>query len=86
MLALLDLVGEELEEFETLANQERLIASLEAAGNTISDEMFEFWSQNKNRKVEFRLRLADELLTGAARVQQPDGAHPQRAPPRLGYL
>jgi predicted ATP-dependent endonuclease of OLD family len=59
LLALLDLVGEELEEFETLANQERLIASLEAAGNTISDEMFEFWSQNKNLKVEFRLNGPD---------------------------
>lgn len=58
-LALLDLVGEDLEEFETLANQERLIASLEAAGNTISDEMFEFWSQNKNLKVEFRLNGPD---------------------------
>ncbi len=58
-LALLELVGEELEEFETLANQERLIASLEAAGNTISDEMFEFWSQNKNLKVEFRLNGPD---------------------------
>jgi len=58
-LALLDLVGEELEEFETLGNQERLIASLEAAGNTISDEMFEFWSQNKNLKVEFRLNGPD---------------------------
>lgn len=58
-LALLDLVGAELEEFETLANQERLIASLEAAGNTISDEMFEFWSQNKNLKVEFRLNGPD---------------------------
>jgi hypothetical protein len=58
-LALLELVGAELEEFETLANQERLIASLEAAGNTISDEMFEFWSQNKNLKVEFRLNGPD---------------------------
>jgi predicted ATPase len=57
--ALLELVGAELEEFETLANQERLIASLEAAGNTISDEMFEFWSQNKNLKVEFRLNGPD---------------------------
>lgn len=59
LLALLDLVGVELEEFETLANQERLIASLEAAGNNISDEMFEFWSQNKNLKVEFRLNGPD---------------------------
>jgi len=58
-LALLNLVGEDLEEFETLANQERLIASLEAASNTISDELFEFWSQNRNLKVEFRLNGPD---------------------------
>jgi hypothetical protein len=54
-LALLDLVGEPLEEFETLGNQERLIASLEASSNTISDELFAFWSQNKNLKIEFKL-------------------------------
>ena len=54
-LALLRLVGVELEEFETLANQEWLISSLEAAGNSISDEMSKFWSQNRDLRVEFRL-------------------------------
>jgi AAA ATPase domain len=54
-LALLRLVGVDLEEFETLANQDWLISSLETAGNRISDEMFEFWSQNKDLRVEFKL-------------------------------
>ena len=54
-LALLRLVGVGLEEFETLANQEWLISSLEAAGNSISDEMSNFWSQNRDLRVEFRL-------------------------------
>ena len=54
-LALLDLVGEPLEAFESLGNQERLIAALEASSNKISDELFEFWSQNKNLSVEFKL-------------------------------
>jgi hypothetical protein len=49
------MVGEPLEAFETLGNQERLIAALEASSNNISDELFEFWSQNKNLKVEFKL-------------------------------
>jgi AAA domain, putative AbiEii toxin, Type IV TA system/AAA ATPase domain len=54
-LALLDLVGEAMEEFETLAKQERLVSSLEAAGNTISDEFFEYWSQNTDLRLEFKL-------------------------------
>lgn len=54
-LALLRLVDVDLEEFETLANQEWLISSLEAAGNNISDEMCNFWSQNRDLRVEFRL-------------------------------
>ena len=54
-LALLRLVGVGLEEFETLANQEWLISSLEAAGTSISDEMFNFWSQNRDLRVDFRL-------------------------------
>jgi len=54
-LALLRLVGVDLEEFETLANQEWLISSLEAAGNSISDTLSSFWSQNKDLRVEFHL-------------------------------
>ncbi len=54
-LALLRLVGVGLDEFGTLANQEWLISSLEAAGHSVSDEMFNFWSQNKDLRVEFRL-------------------------------
>lgn len=58
-MALLGLVGSSLEEFESQDNRERLIASLEAAGNTISDELFEFWSQNKQLAVIFDLSGPD---------------------------
>jgi hypothetical protein len=58
-LALLGLVGATLEEFESQDNRERLIASLEAAGNTISDELFEFWTQNKQLAVIFDLSGPD---------------------------
>jgi hypothetical protein len=54
-LALLRLVGVGLEEFETLANQEWLISLLEAAGTSISDEIFGFWTQNEDLRVEFKL-------------------------------
>ncbi len=58
-LALLGLVGVTLEEFESQDNRERLIASLEAAGNTISDELFEFWTQNRQLAVVFDLAGPD---------------------------
>ena len=58
-LALLDLLGVTLEEFESHDNRERLIAALEAAGNEISDELFKFWSQNKQLAVIFDLAGPD---------------------------
>lgn len=61
-LALLSLVGSDLSEFATMENRERLIASLEAAGNEISDELFEFWSQNRDLRIEFDLSGPDPSL------------------------
>lgn len=58
-LALLRYVGAELEEFQSEANYERLKADLEAASNEISDELFEFWSQNDQLAVEFDISGAD---------------------------
>ncbi|HEX8120028.1 MAG TPA: AAA family ATPase [Solirubrobacteraceae bacterium] len=58
-LALIKFVGAELEEFESDANYERLKADLEAASNEISDELFEFWTQNKELAVEFDISSPD---------------------------
>lgn len=58
-LALLRVVGAELEEFESEGNYERLKADLEAASNEISDELFKFWSQNDQLSVEFDISAPD---------------------------
>lgn len=58
-LALLDFVGADLNEFDNPANYERLKAELEAASNQITDELFEFWSQNDQLAVEFDVSETD---------------------------
>lgn len=54
-LALLTLVGAELDDLQSERNYERVRAELEAASIRITDEVFEFWSQNKQLEVEFDL-------------------------------
>jgi hypothetical protein len=51
MLALLAMVGATLEEFEDQSNFERLKRELEAAANSITDGVFEYWTQNKQLSV-----------------------------------
>jgi energy-coupling factor transporter ATP-binding protein EcfA2 len=58
-LAMIKFVGAELEEFENESNYERLKADLEAASNEISDELFQFWTQNQELAVEFDLSGPD---------------------------
>jgi len=58
-LALLDLAGTKLEDFQNPKNYERLKRDLEAASITITDEFFEFWTQNKLLDVEFDISNAD---------------------------
>lgn len=50
-LSLLRLAGVDAAEF-TDANYEARKASLEAAANLLTDEVFEFWSQNKDLSIE----------------------------------
>lgn len=52
LLALLSLVRGEPEDFNDETNHERLIRELENAANSISDEVFNYWSQNKELQVE----------------------------------
>lgn len=60
LLALLRIAGVELEDFSAPESHEHLIRRLENASNSISDEVFEYWSQNKDLQVELRVIPAPE--------------------------
>lgn len=51
VLALLDMAGVSLADFQDPQSHEHLIRDLENASNSISDEVFEYWTQNKNLSV-----------------------------------
>ena len=51
VLALLDMAGVALEDFKDPQSYEHMVRDLENASNSISDEVFEYWSQNKNLSV-----------------------------------
>ena len=59
VLALLGMVDATLEEFEDQSNYERLKRELEAAANSITDEVFEFWSQNNQLSVTLDIANAE---------------------------
>ena len=65
-LALINFVGSTIEEFLVRDNYERLKASLEAASNAITDQVFEYWTQNKELEVEFDL---DPVFEGNSQVR-----------------
>ena len=58
-LSLLKLVGAKLEDLENQISYEYLKAEVESASIEISDEIFEFWNQNKQLRVEFDLSAAN---------------------------
>lgn len=58
-LALLAMVGADLDDLETQTSYEYLKAELESASIGISDEIFEFWKQNTHLQVEFDLSQAN---------------------------
>ena len=58
-LALLSMVGSSPDELEHETNFEYLKAELESASIGISDEIFEFWKQNKQLRVQFDLSSAN---------------------------
>ncbi|MFF9501892.1 ATP-dependent endonuclease [Streptomyces sp. NPDC014656] len=62
LLSLLDMAGVSPEEFQDSDQHERLIRELENSGNVISDEVFDYWSQNTELEVQLKV-LAPE--TGA---------------------
>jgi energy-coupling factor transporter ATP-binding protein EcfA2 len=54
-IAFLGLVGTTLEDMAKLDKFEPMVAKLESVSNRISREIFTYWTQNKNLKVQFRL-------------------------------
>lgn len=52
-MALLDLVGTSPEELNSTGRFEELVAELEAVSNRLSQEIFEYWSQNRYLEVDF---------------------------------
>ena len=58
-LSLLSLVQADLSDLESQTNYEHLKAELESASIGISDEIFEFWNQNSQLRVEFDLSNAN---------------------------
>jgi predicted ATP-dependent endonuclease of OLD family len=59
-LALLSMIGKDIEDLENLQEHERLIASLEGAQNIITQEIFRYWSQNRHLRVQFKFDKALE--------------------------
>lgn len=51
-IAFLQSARTDLDEFKNPANYEMLKAELEAASNAITDDVFEYWQQNRNLKVQ----------------------------------
>jgi predicted ATP-dependent endonuclease of OLD family len=66
MLALLSMVGASLEDFQDASNYERLKRELEAAANGITDQVFQFWTQNKQQ-----LSVVLEIASPEAGAQAP---------------
>ena len=58
-LSLLALVGADLNDLDSAVNYEHVKAELESASISITDEVFEFWNQNRQIRVEFDLSNAN---------------------------
>mgnify|MGYP000858435102 FL=1 len=60
LLALLSMAGVELEDFNSPDSHEHLIRQMENASNAITDEVFEYWSQNKELQVKLQVIATPE--------------------------
>lgn len=54
--ALVDFAGTSIDEFLNQQNYERLRADLEAASNSITDQLRRYWTTNKNLEIRFELQ------------------------------
>jgi len=60
LLGLLNMAGVRLEDFQTTDNHERLIRELENSSNVISEEVFDYWSQNTDLEVQLEVLPVEE--------------------------
>ena len=60
LLSLLAIAGVEPEEFQQAGQHERLIRALEIAGNEITDEVFKYWTQNRELEVKLEILQPEE--------------------------
>ncbi len=58
-LSLISLVGADLDDLESEVNYEHLKAELESASISITDDVFEYWHQNRQLRVQFDLSNAN---------------------------
>lgn len=66
VVSLLSAAGAELEDFLEPESHEHLIRDSENASNAISDEVFQYWSQNKNLAVKITLIAATTDNSGTS--------------------
>lgn len=71
LLALLSMAGVELEDFNSPDSHEHLIRQMENASNAISDEVFKYWSQNKELQVKLQVIPTPESGAEAPLDQAP---------------
>lgn len=71
LLALLSMAGVELEDFNSSDSHEHLIRQMENASNAISDEVFKYWSQNKELQVKLQVIATAESGAEAPLDQAP---------------
>ena len=69
LLGLIHLAGLKLEQITNISQTESLIARLEAAGNSLTENVLPYWSQNKHLRMKFDIRPAhpkdpDGMTTG----------------------
>lgn len=53
-LALMRLAGRTIDDISGISQFEELIAELEAVSSRVSDELFDYWTQNRHLRVQFR--------------------------------
>ena len=54
-LQFLEFAGAKLEDINNSKRNEEIIAKCEAASNYITDQIFEYWTQNKNLEIELKI-------------------------------
>ncbi|PKB83743.1 MAG: hypothetical protein BZY88_01505 [SAR202 cluster bacterium Io17-Chloro-G9] len=57
-LALLDMIGRTVNDLEQIDQHEILTAQLEGASDRVTQEIFQYWSQNQSLRVQFLLQRA----------------------------